>query len=75
MSYVAPDTRTARVDFSHLDQVDVARAHGVCSRTIRRWCALAGMPRNDDGTFDLPHTIRWRAENSSDRGGWMYLDR
>jgi hypothetical protein len=42
-----------------LTQRETAVAHGVASRTIRRWTEL-GMPRRRDGAYSLPQTIRWR---------------
>ena len=55
------------VDFRSATQRQTALAHGVDERTIRRWSDM-GMPRNKDGTYDIPSTVRWRA-SATDRQG------
>lgn len=52
------------MDFEKLIQKYVAQAHGVTTRSIRKW-EKAGMPRNRDGTYSLPETISWRIDQIS----------
>ena len=56
-----------QVDFRHATQRQVALAHGVDERTVRRWSDL-GMPRNKDGSYDLAVTVRWRVLHTDTRG-------
>lgn len=55
------------VDFRHLSQAECAAAHGTDARTIRRWLKV-GLPQNEDGTYWLAQTIKWRTENTNSRG-------
>jgi hypothetical protein len=56
------------VDFSRLPQHVAADIHGVAPVTLRRWTAR-GCPRNVDGTYDAPRTIRWRCAQPTDSAG------
>ena len=62
---VAP-LREKTTDIFSVTQRAAAAIHGVSTRTIRRWLAL-GLPRNADGTFDVPATIAWRVQHRLDR--------
>ena len=55
------------VDFRALTQSQVALAHGVDTRTIRRWTDL-GMPRHAVGTYDCAATVIWRANHTDYNG-------
>ena len=50
------------IDFTRLSQKDLAAAFGVTGRAVRDWDEC---PRNEDGTYDLPACIRWRANAGS----------
>jgi hypothetical protein len=56
-----------KVCFSRLSQQQLAEAHRCSTRTIREWQQW-GMPRNEDGTYNLPETYAWRHENANSRG-------
>ena len=49
------------MDFTALNQKQVAAAMGTNPRTIRRWVA-DGCPKNDDGTYSLPDVVGWRID-------------
>jgi len=53
-----------KTDFSRLSQRELAEAHGVTTRTIRKWSHW-GLPRNPDQTYVLSETIAWRLRNSN----------
>ena len=59
--------RPADTDVSRVTQRQLAAAHGMSVRNVRRLAAL-GFPRNADGSYDLPATIRWRVMHTSDHG-------
>ena len=58
-------------DFEHLTQLELARAHGVTPRTIRDWTVERSLPRNADGSYSLPETIRWRCQQF---GGAVWME-
>ena len=47
--------------FDKLSRKDTAKAFFVNPRTVTRW-HQDGMPRNDDGTYNLPECIAWRLD-------------
>jgi hypothetical protein len=59
-------------DWKRLKQREIAAAHGVTSRTVRKWTG-SGMPRNRDGSYDLTNSIHWRlAHNGYPPGTWTH---
>jgi hypothetical protein len=59
--------KVKEIDFSKVNQMDAAAAHGISVRTLNRWTD-AGCPRNADRSYDLPATIRWRVKCSDHNG-------
>lgn len=49
------------MDLQKLTRKNTAIAFGVNVRTIGRWHDL-GMPRNNDGTYNLPFCIQWKID-------------
>lgn len=46
------------MDFHKLTQKQIASAVGTSDRTVRTW-QKEGMPRNEDGSYDLPKVVEW----------------
>ena len=55
--------------FDSLSQEQMAEAHAVSVRTIRTWTGW-GMPRNEDGTYSVPATWKWRLQVTDAYYGW-----
>jgi len=53
--------REVKINFKELNQKAVAEAFGVNRKTIRRWHD-SGLPKNFNGSYDLPACITWRIE-------------
>ena len=63
------------VNFECLNQVQLAAAHGVSDKTVRRWQKDGKLPRNRDGTYSLPLTIQWRMHASYHPGAGVSMHR
>ncbi len=49
------------MDLLKLSRKNLAKGFAVDVRTISRW-HQSGMPRNDDGSYNLPECIAWKIE-------------
>lgn len=59
--------RAENIDFRRLSQRLTAEAHGISVRTLHRW-TVKGLPRNKDGTYNLPETVEFRVMNTNSTG-------
>jgi DNA-binding transcriptional regulator YiaG len=51
--------RPLGIDASHISTAEMAKLFGVVRQTIHEWNSNRGLPRNEDGTYNLAISISW----------------